>query len=123
MSKEIIGNNPLGLPFSPAVSAGGFVFLSGQMAFGSDSKLVEGDITVQTKQTLDNIKSLLAEIGLGMDAIVKNTIWLTHVEDFKAFNEAYAAYFPESAPARATVRSDLLIPGARVEIEALAIKG
>ena len=123
MSKEIIGNNPLGLPFSPAVSAGGFIFLSGQMAFGSDNKLVDGDITVQTKQTLDNIKSLLADIGLGMDAIVKNTIWLTNVEDFAAFNQAYAAYFPEKPPARATVRSDLLLPGARIEIEALAIKG
>lgn len=123
MSKETIGNNPLGLPFSPAVSVGGFVFLSGQMAFGPDNKLVEGDITVQTKQTLDNIKGLLAEIGLGMDAIVKNTIWLTNVEDFAAFNQAYAAYFPENPPARATVRSDLLLPGARIEIEALAIKG
>lgn len=123
MSKEIIGNNPLGLPFSPAVSAGGFVFLSGQMAFGPDNKLVDGDITVQTKQTLDNIKNLLAEIDLGMDAIVKNTIWLTNVEDFSAFNQAYATYFSENPPARATVRSDLLIPGARIEIEALAIKG
>ncbi len=121
MSKEIIGSNPLGLPFSPAVSAGGFIVLSGQMAFGPDNKLVEGDITVQTKQTLDNIKSLLADIGLGMEAIVKNTIWLTNVEDFAAFNQAYAAYFPENPPARATVRSDLLLPGARVEIEALAI--
>ena len=123
MSKEIIGNNPLGLPFSPAVSADGFIFLSGQMAFGPDKKLVDGDITVQTKQTLDNIKSLLAGIDLGMDAIVKNTIWLTNVEDFAAFNQAYAAYFPENPPARATVRSDLLLPGARIEIEALAIKG
>jgi 2-iminobutanoate/2-iminopropanoate deaminase len=123
MSKEVIGNNPLGLPFSPAVSAGGFVFISGQMAFGPDNKLVDGDITVQTKQTLDNIKSLLADIGLGMDAIVKNTIWLTNVEDFAAFNQAYAAYFPENPPARATVRCDLLLPGARIEIEALATKG
>ena len=123
MSKEIIGDNPLGLPFSPAVSVGGFVFLSGQMAFGSDNKLVEGDIIVQTKQTLDNIKSLLADIDLGMDAIVKNTIWLTNVEDFPAFNQAYAAYFPENPPARATVRSDLLLPGALIEIEALAFRG
>lgn len=122
MSKEIIGNNPLGLPFSPAVAVNGFIFLSGQMAFGPDNKLVEGDIIVQTKQTLDNIKSLLANIGLGMDAIVKNTIWLTHVEDFAAFNQVYAAYFPENPPARATVRSDLLIPDARIEIEALVSK-
>lgn len=123
MSKEIIGDNPLGLPFSPAVSVGGFVFLSGQMAFGSDNKLVEGDIIVQTKQTLDNIKSLLADIDLGMDAIVKNTIWLTNVEDFPAFNKTYAAYFSENPPARATVRSDLLLPGALIEIEALAFRG
>ena len=122
MSKEIIGENSLGLPFSPAVSAGGFIFLSGQMAFGSDNKLRDGDITIQTRQVLDNIKSILAGIGLGMDAIVKNTVWLTDVEDFPAFNQAYALNFPESPPARSTVRSDLMLSGARIEIEALAIK-
>lgn len=122
MSKQVLGNNPMGLPFSPAVAANGFVFLSGQMAFNSDNKLVDGDISVQTKQTLDNIKKLLSDIGLGMDSIIKNTIWLTNVEDFAAFNKAYAEYFPENPPARATVRSDLLIPGARIEIEALALK-
>ncbi len=123
MSKQIIGNNPLGLPFSPAVAVGGFVFASGQMAFGSDNKIIEGDITAQTRQTLENIKNLLAEAGLGMEAIVKNTIWLTRVEDFPAFNQAYAEYFPNNPPARATVRSDLLLPGALIEIEALAYQG
>lgn len=122
MTKQVLGKNPLGLPFSPAVSAGGFIFLSGQMAFDAQNKLVAGDITVQTKQVLTNIKNLLAELDLGMDAIVKNTIWLTHVEDFAAFNQAYAEFFPNNPPARATVRSDLLIPGARIEIEALALK-
>ena len=122
MSKEIIEKNPLGLPFSPAVSAGGFIFLSGQMAFGPDNKLLDGDISIQTNQVLDNIKSLLAGMGLGMDAIVKNTVWLTDADDFPAFNQAYAQYFAERPPARATVRCDLLLPGARIEIEALAIK-
>lgn len=122
MTKRVLGNNPMGLPFSPAVAANGFIFLSGQMAFNSENKIVDGDINAQTKQTLDNIKKLLADIGLGMDAIIKNTIWLTNVEDFAAFNQAYAEYFPENPPARATVRSDLLIPGALIEIEALALK-
>ena len=122
MTKKVLGNNPMGLPFSPAVAANGFIFLSGQMAFNRENKIVDGDISVQTKQTLDNIKKLLADIGLGMDAIIKNTIWLTNVEDFAAFNQAYAEYFPENPPARATVRSDLLIPGALIEIEALALK-
>lgn len=122
MTKRVLGNNPMGLPFSPAVAANGFIFLSGQMAFNSENKIVDGDISAQTKQTLDNIKKLLADIGLGMDAIIKNTIWLTNVEDFAAFNQAYAEYFPENPPARATVRSDLLIPGALIEIEALALK-
>jgi 2-iminobutanoate/2-iminopropanoate deaminase len=122
MTKKVLGNNPMGLPFSPAVAANGFIFLSGQMAFNRENKIVDGDISAQTKQTLDNIKKLLADIGLGMDAIIKNTIWLTNVEDFAAFNQAYAEYFPENPPARATVRSDLLIPGALIEIEALALK-
>ncbi|MFS1424922.1 RidA family protein [Shewanella sp. 10N.286.48.B5] len=122
MAKQVLGNNALGLPFSPAVAAGGFIFLSGQMAFDQNNQLVDGDITVQTKQVLTNIKNLLAEQGLTLDAVVKNTIWLTHVEDFAAFNQAYAEFFPNNPPARATVRSDLLIPGARIEIEALAIK-
>ena len=122
MTKKVLGNNPMGLPFSPAVAANGFIFLSGQMAFNRENKIVDGDISAQTKQTLDNIKKLLADIGLGMDAIIKNTIWLTNVEDYAAFNQAYAEYFPENPPARATVRSDLLIPGALIEIEALALK-
>ncbi len=123
MNKEILGNNPLGLPFSPAVAAGGFVFVSGQMAFDPDNKIIDGDITEQTRQTLDNIKRVLADAGLGMEDIAKNTIWLTRVEDFTAFNQAYAEYFSDNPPARATVRADLLLPGALIEIEALAYRG
>lgn len=122
MAKEILGSAPMGLPLSPAVAANGFIFLSGQMAFNSENKLVEGDITVQTKQTLDNIKKLLSDISLGMDALIKTTVWLTHVEDYAAFNQAYAEYFPKNPPARSTVRSDLLMPGARIEIESIALK-
>lgn len=106
---------------SPAVPAGDLLFLSGQLAFGADGAIVApDDIAVQTRQVLANIASVLKGHGLGLSNVVKTTVWLTDTADFAAFNEAYAASFGSHRPARSTVRSDLMLPGARIEIEAIA---
>ncbi len=109
-------------PISPAVRAGDFVFISGLMPKGADGQMVEGDITVQTKTVMDRLGKVLAEAGCSFDDVVKCMVWLTDAGDFKAFNEAYVSYFTGAPPARSAVRSDLLLPGARLELEAICFK-
>jgi len=108
---------------SPAVSAGRLLYLSGQLAFGPDGVLIDGDIAAQTARTLDNIAAVLDQHGLTLAHVVKATVWLARVEDFAPFNAAYAAAFGTHRPARSTVRSDLMLPGALVEIEVIADTG
>ena len=121
MTKEcILMGAPSAIPMSPAVRAGENVFVSGQLAFGPEGKLVGENVAEQTRQCLDNIKAILAKAGCEMTDIVKCSVWLVNVEDFSAFNAEYAQYFPANPPARATVRSDLMVPGALVEIDAIA---
>lgn len=105
------------VPLSPAYSAGGVVFLSGQLGFGSNGSIVSGGIEEQTVQTLANIDTLIQSIGASKHDIAKATVWLTKKDDFAGFNKAYAAYFGEHLPARSCVCSDLLVEGALVEIE------
>ncbi len=106
---------------SPAMSAGDLIFLSGQLAFGADGTIVApDDVARQTEQVLANLGRVLASLGLDLSDVVKTTIWLTDTGDFPAFNAAYAASFGTHRPARSTVRADLMLPGARVEIEAVA---
>lgn len=106
---------------SPAVVTGDLIFLSGQLAFGSDGTIVApDDVAEQTRQVLTNLARVLAGQGLDLSDIVKTTVWLTDVADFPAFNAAYARSLGDHRPARSTVRSDLMLPGARVEIEAVA---
>ena len=106
---------------SPAVSAGDLIFLSGQLAFGADGTIVApDDVARQTEQVLANLNRVLTSFGLDLSDIVKTTIWLTDTADFPTFNAAYAASFGSHRPARSTVRADLMLPGARVEIEAVA---
>jgi len=107
-------------PLSPAFAANGLLFLSGQLPFFTDGSLETGSIEAQTRQCLLNIESVLKDQGLDRSAIVKTTIWLTDVADFAGFNAAYAEFFGQTFPARSTVRSDLMLPGARVEIEVVA---
>ena len=104
-------------PYSPALKAGGFLYVSGQTPEkpGSD-ELVEGDIKVQTRQVFENIKNIIAAAGCTMDDIVKVNAHLLDINDFAAYNEVYKIYFTEPYPARTTVQS--VIPGgAKVEIE------
>lgn len=101
--------------------SGATVYLSGQLAFNQEGRLQGDDIAEQTAQTLRNIQAVLDSLGLTAADIVKTTVWLRDRADFMGFNEAYAAFFGESRPARTTIISALVVPEARVEIEAVAI--
>lgn len=110
-------------PYSQAIAAGGLVFLSGQIALDPDrGKLVEGTIEDETRRVLNNLKAVLATEGLTMNAIVRTTVYLTDLADFPRVNQTYAEFFAEPFPARATVQVAALPRGARVEIDAIAIR-
>lgn len=108
------------IPLSTAAIAGDWVFLSGQLALDENWTLVEGDIGQQTQTALANIKKQLQQCGASLEQVVKVTVWLSKAADFPAFNQAYGEVFRERPPTRSTVVSELLIPGALVEIEAIA---
>ena len=108
-------------PLSAAYRGGGLLFTSGHLAFDENGQLCTGDVAEQTRLCLESIRRLLAAEGLGVEDIIKVTIWLTEVADFAGFNTAYTDFFGDHRPARSTVRSDLMLPGAKVEIEAIAV--
>lgn len=109
------------VPLSPAVRAGDFVFISGQVPVGGDGIVVKGGITEQTEQVLANVKAALALAGCTMDDVVKTTVWLEDARDFGAFNAVYARHFPKNPPARTTVESRLMID-IKIEVEAVAYR-
>lgn len=107
--------------FSSTRRAGPLVFVSGQMAFGADLRIVGDDVVEQTRTCLEHIERHLSAVGLTRADIVKTTVWLTRVDDFRAFDQAYGGFFEGmTLPSRSTVRADLMLPGALVEIEAIA---
>ena len=111
-------------PYSQAIQAGNFLFLSGQIPIDPKTgELVEGDIRQQTKQVLENIKGVLTSQGLRMDDVIKVTIFLKEIGNFNQVNEVYASYFPSSPPARSTVEVSQLPRNAGLEIEAIALTG
>ncbi|MCB1748448.1 MAG: RidA family protein [Gammaproteobacteria bacterium] len=110
------------LPLSKGVRAGDFVFLSGQLGLDENGRVAEG-IEAQTRHCLRNIRDALALAGLDLGAVVKATVWLTEVGDFAAFNKVYAEAFASAPPARSTVVSGLVLPGAKIEIEVVAYAG
>lgn len=108
-------------PYSQAIQAGDFLFLSGQIPLDPKTgDLVKGDIRQQTRQVLENIKGVLESQKLGMENTVKVTIFLKDIRDFNQVNEVYATYFPSSPPARSTVEVTKLPRNADIEIEAIA---
>ncbi len=110
-------------PYSQAIIAGGFVFSSGQIPLvPGTGKLIEGDITAQTHQVMNNLRAVLEAAGTDLSKIVKTTIFVADISDFKAVNEAYGSYFTGiTPPARSTVQAAALPLQARVEIEAVAL--
>jgi 2-iminobutanoate/2-iminopropanoate deaminase len=120
MTQQVFGTHPT-VPLSAAIRAGDFIFLSGQVPFGPDGRLVGGDIETQTRQVLDNIKAALETAGAVLSDVVKATIWLTDPDDFARFNAVYGSYFDKAPPARSCVISQLMVD-ACVEIEVIAYK-
>lgn len=110
--------HPTGLPYTPSVVAGGWVVVSGQLGLRNGA-LVE-DFAGEVDQVLENLAAQLAGHGLGLEHVVKTTCFLTDLDRFAAFNERYAAAFPEPRPARSAVQVARLPLDARVEIEAWA---
>lgn len=114
------GAPPVG-PYSPAIAAGGFVFVSGQIALAPDGSIAGETAAEQARTALDNLGSLLAAAGRSYADVVKTTIFLTDMADFGGVNEIYAEYFTPPFPARSTVAVASLPKGVRVEIEAVAL--
>ena len=126
MTREIIGDpiifaDGTRVPISQGVRANGFLFVAGQLGVDANFALTADDIAGQTAQALENLKARLAEGGSAPEHVVKVTAWITDPADFKEFNRVYATVFGAAPPARSTVVSGLLIPGAKVEIEAIAV--
>jgi len=117
--KQTLGSSHV--PLSPAVRAGDFVFVSGQVPVGEDGSIVPGGIGPETDQVLANVAKALALAGCTLADVIKTTVWLRDRDDFAAFNEAYGKHFPSEPPARSTAESRLMIDIA-VEIEAIAYK-
>jgi 2-iminobutanoate/2-iminopropanoate deaminase len=111
-----------GAPYSQAIRAGDFVFVSGQLALRPDHAEIVGDsIEEQTEQVLLNLRAILEAAGSGLDRLIKTTVYLADLGDFAGMNEVYARHVGEVPPARATIEVSALPSGAKVEIEAVAI--
>lgn len=109
-------------PYSQAIKANGFMFLSGQIPLDPESgQITAVDAVAQTKQVMKNIEAVLTSQGLTFDDVVKTTIFLTNLVDFTRINDVYGAYFKENPPARSTVQVAALPKGAKVEIEVVAV--
>ncbi|HLW81178.1 MAG TPA: RidA family protein [Candidatus Acidoferrales bacterium] len=122
--KEIIAteNGPKAIgPYSQAVKANGFIFVSGQICLDPMTQtLIEGDIAKQTERVMENLKGIVEAAGSSLDRVVKTTVFLSDMNDFAKMNEVYGRYFTTSAPARATVQVARLPRDVKVEIEVIA---
>lgn len=111
-------------PYSQAVAASGFIFVSGQIPLEPQTgEMISGDMREQTEQVMRNLEAVLQAAGTSLDLVVKTTVFLADMNDFAAMNEVYGRYFEVEPPARATVQAARLPRDARVEIEAIAVAG
>jgi len=110
-------------PYTPAIDAGGFVFLSGQIALDSDGNLHTSDIATETKKVMENVGNLLNAAGLSYDHLVKVTIFLSDMAHYAAVNEVYGSYFGAVPPAREAVAVKGLPRGVNLEISGIALRG
>jgi 2-iminobutanoate/2-iminopropanoate deaminase len=110
-------------PYSQGVDTGSLVFVSGQIPLDpATGQLLAGTIAEQTERVLKNIEGVLKASGLGMNNVVRTTVYLVDLGDFAAMNEVYARHFPKDPPARSTVQVAALPKGARVEVDAIAVR-
>ncbi len=108
-------------PYSPGAKGGNYIFTAGQVAWDASGEVTGlGDVRAQTAQTLNNVKSVLAEGGAGLGDVLKCNVYLKDISDFQAMNEVFASFFPDHPPARTTVQAALAEPEMLVEIEAIA---
>ena len=108
-------------PFSPAVRAGDFIYVSGQVPADANGEIVTGGIEAQTRQVMENLTAVLALAGATFDDVCKSTVWLQDARDFGAFNRIYMSYFKNGKPARSTTEARLMVD-AKVEIDMVAYK-
>jgi 2-iminobutanoate/2-iminopropanoate deaminase len=127
MSKEAVRTESApapfqGAPYSQAIKANGFVFVSGQLALVPGAKELQGgEIAEQTEQVIANLRAILEAAGSSLDRLVKTTVFLQNLDDFAGMNEVYARHIGDTPPARSTVEVAKLPSGALVEIEAIAL--
>ena len=127
MSKDVVRTEAApapfqGAPYSQAIKANGFVFVSGQLSLRpGDKELSAGDIGSQTEQVIANLRAILEAAGTSLDNLVKTTVFLQNLDDFAGMNEVYSKHVGERPPARSTVEVAKLPSGALVEIEAIAL--
>jgi 2-iminobutanoate/2-iminopropanoate deaminase len=122
--KQVIQTNkaPAAIgPYSQAIRAGNTVYVSGQIGLRPDGYLDSSSIETETKQALDNIAAILKEAKLEMKHVVKSSIFLTDLQNFKKVNEIYTMYFQAAKPARETVEVKALPKGAHIEISVIAV--
>lgn len=124
MKKVIYTKNapePVG-PYSQAIQHYSFLYLSGQIGINPDTnKMVTGGVEAETRQVIENIKSVLTAAGSSLGSVIKATCFLKDMKDFSKYNEIYSEYFHESKPARSTIQVAALPLGALIEIEVVAI--
>lgn len=109
-------------PYSQAIKANGFVFVSGQVAFDpATQQIVEGDVAAQTERVLQNLSAILKAAGSSLEKVVKSGVFLKNMDDFAAMNEVYGRHFTASPPARSTVEVARLPRNVLVEIDVIAL--
>ena len=108
-------------PYSQANQSGNLLFISGQIPINPVTGEISGDISAQTRQALENLKSILAAAGATPADVVKTTVFLKNLDDFNAMNAIYGEYFTLDTPARSTIEVSRIPRGALVEIEAIAV--
>ncbi len=109
-------------PYSQAIKAGGFVFVSGQVAFDPPTgKLVPGDVSAQTERVLKNVEAILTAAGTRLESVVRCTVFLKNMNDFAAMNEVYGRFWKSTPPSRTTVEVARLPKDALIEIDVIAL--
>lgn len=110
-------------PYSVAMQVGPYVFISGQLPLDKEQNLVSDDIAVQTRITIENIERILKKVKMTLGDVVRTTVYLENLDDFKMVNQMYAIYFSHPYPVRSCVEVSKLPQGAKVKIECLAMEG
>lgn len=122
ITRNGLPKKPGALPFCQSAGAEGWLFVSGQVPRDADGEIVSGNITVQTKVTLDNLKKALGNAGYSMEDVIRVTVYLDDPRDFTGFNKVYSQYFTaEHAPARVCVQAQMM-SDVRLEVDCIAFK-